>query len=279
MNASVPYLLDNAQAHAAQRMRILAELFDAPTRRALTTVGVSDGWCCLEVGGGGGGVARWLAERVGPTGSVLCTDLDPRHIDAQELPNLRIERHDIVTDPLPAGHFDLIHARLVLLHIPERAAVLERLVQALKPGGWIVIEDFDAVSMLPDSALYPCELELAASGAMRRFMRGGGVDARFGRTLYGRFRALGLAQVSAEGRVSMFDRHNGGADLMRVNFEQIGAQLVAAGFISGEQLRADIAQLDSPDYAAPSPVMWTVAGRNGDGSVIEAGSARASDSA
>jgi len=62
----------------------------------------------------------------------------------------------------------------------------------------------------------------------------------------------------------MFDRDNGGADLMRVNFEQVGEQLVAAGFISGEQLRTDIARLGSEDYVAPSPVMWTVAGRRGD---------------
>ena len=261
MNAAAPYLLDNAQAPAAQRMRILANLFDAPTQRALLALGVRDGWQCLEVGGGGGAVARWLAERVAPSGAVLCTDLDPRHIDAQALPNLRVERHDIVRDPLPVAHFDLIHARLVLLHIPERVAVLERLVHALKPGGWIVIEDFDSTSMLPDSGQYPCELELAASGAMRRYMKRGGVDSGFGRALYGRFRALGLAQVSAEGRMLMFDRHNGGADLMRVNFEQVGGQLVAAGFISGEQLRSDIARLDSEDYVAPSPVMWTAAGR------------------
>ena len=264
MNAASPYLLDNAQAQAAQRMRILADLFDAPTQRALAAVGLRDGWHCLEVGGGGGTVARWLAERVAPAGSVLCTDLDPRHIDSPALPNLRVERHDIVRDTLPVARFDLIHARLVLLHIPERLAVLERLVQALRPGGWIVIEDFDALSMPPDSALYPCELQLAAGDAMRRFMDRGGVDARFGRTLYGRFRALGLTQVSAEGRLLMFDRDNGGADLMRVNFEQVGEQLIAAGFISGEQLRTDIARLDSEDYVAPSPVMWTVTGRRGD---------------
>jgi len=269
MNAASPYLLDNAQAPAAQRMRILASLFDAPTQRALAAVGVRAGWHCLEVGGGGGTVARWLAERVAPAGSVLCTDLDPRHIDAPAVGNLRVERHDIVRDALPIARFDLIHARLVLLHIPERAAVLERLVQALKPGGWIVIEDFDALSMPPDNSLFPGELQLAAGDAMRRFMNRGGVDARFGRTLYGRFRALGLAQVSAEGRVLMFDRGNGGADLMRVNFEQVGEQLVTAGFIDREQLRADIDLLGSEAYVAPSPVMWTVAGRKGDLPVIE----------
>jgi SAM-dependent methyltransferase len=260
MAATTTYLLDNAQAQAPRRMQVLAALFDAHTRRALDATGLAPRWNCLEVGGGGGSVARWLAERVGPQGSVLCTDLDPRHIDG-DLPNLRVERHDIVRDPLPEARFDLIHARLVLIHIPERAAVLAKLASALKPDGWLVIEDFDTASMLPDSAANAYETQLATADAMRRYMTQGGADGRFGRTLHGRLRALGLLDVTAEGRVVMFDAHNAGTELMRVNFEQVGAQLVASGYVSADQLRADIARLGAPDYAAPSPVMWTVAGR------------------
>ena len=43
----------------------------------------------------------------------------------------------------------------------------------------------------------------------------------------------------------MFDRHNGGADLMRVNFEQIGADVIAAGLHHAEQLDADLARLET----------------------------------
>ncbi len=261
MNTAATYLLDNAMHEAARRMRVLARLFDAATQRALLGLGMAGGWRCLEIGGGGGSVARWMAERVAPAGEVLCTDIDPRHIAAGALPNLRVERHDIARDALPDGAFDLIHARLVLIHIPERDAVLARLVGALAPGGWLVIEDFDTLSMVADQAVNPAEMELATTEAMRQYMIRGGVEARFGRTLHGRFRALGLQQVGAEGRMLMFDRDNGGAELMRVNFEQCRAQLVAAGLVSEAQVRADLARLESADYAAPSPVMWTAIGR------------------
>jgi SAM-dependent methyltransferase len=261
MATATPYLLDNAQEQAAQRMRVLPRLFDAPTQRALSAAGIAPGWDCLEVGGGGGTVARWMAERVAPGGTVLCTDLDPRLIGGATQPNLRIVRHDIVRDAMPDARFDLIHARLVLMHIPERAAVLERLVNALKPNGWLVIEDFDVMSTLPDPAHFPHETELAAVEAMRNYMIGGGVDARFARSLYGRFRGLGLENVSAEGRAFMFDRASGGAELMRVNFEQVGSAVVAAGFISDAQLQADIARLEEENFAMPSPIMWTVTGR------------------
>jgi SAM-dependent methyltransferase len=261
MSAEAPYLLDNSRAEAAQRMQLLARLFDAATQRALEATGIADGWNCLEVGGGGGSVARWMAERVARGGSVLCTDIDPRHVPEPAHANLRVERHDITCDALPVAGFDLIHARLVLVHIPGRSAVIERLIAALKPGGWLVIEDFDSLSMLPDSTLNPPEVKLAASEAMRKHMNLGGVDSRFGRSLYGRFRAAGLSEVAAEGRVLMFDRCNGGAELLRANFEQLAGELVAAGYITAERLRADIEQLGSDDYAAPSPIMWTAVGR------------------
>jgi SAM-dependent methyltransferase len=261
MNAASPYLFDNAQAESAQRMRLLARMFDASTQRALLATGLTTGWECLEVGGGGGSIATWLAERVAPTGAVLCTDIDPRHVAAATPLNLHVLRHDIVRDELPAARFDLVHARLVLIHIPERTAVLERLVAALKPGGWLVIEDFDALSLLPDPAVSPAESRLESFDAMRAYFARAGADSRFGRTLYGRFRGLKLESISAEGRLLMWTGANDGAALMRLNFEQVAAGLVDGGLISAERLRADIARLGDDDYAAPSPIMWTVAGR------------------
>jgi SAM-dependent methyltransferase len=213
------------------------------------------------VGGGGGGVARWMAETVGTMGSVLCTDIDPRHIAPSGMPNLHVVRHDAVRDALPEAQFDLAHARLVLLHIPERAAVLEKMIAALKPGGWLVIEDFDTASVLPDVAANPREQRIETAEALRTYMIRGGVDARFGRSLYGRFKGLGLTDVSTEGRVMMWDRVNGGADLMRINFEQIGAKVVAAGLLSAEQLKADLQRLDAADFVTPSPIMWVALGR------------------
>jgi SAM-dependent methyltransferase len=260
MTAS-PYLLDNAERAAARRMQVLERLFDGPTRQTLLATGVRPGWRCLEVGGGGGSVARWLAGCVAPAGSVLCTDLDPRHIAQPAGENLRIERHDIVTDPLPAGAFDLIHARLVLLHLSEREAVLRKLTDALAPDGWLVIEDFDVSSLTPDASVNPAEVRLATADAMRAYMSGGGVAGHWGRRMHAAFRACGLANVRAEARLTMLDAHTPGTDLLRVNFEQLGDKLVAAGLLTRAQLNADTARLDAEDFSAPSPMMWTVSGR------------------
>jgi len=86
-------------------------------------------------------------------------------------------------------------------------------------------------------------------------------DGYYGRRLHGRFRELGLLEVSAEARMVMFDRANGGADLMRVNFEQIGADVIAAGLITRQQIDADLATLERDDFAIPSPILWSVIGK------------------
>ncbi len=54
-----------------------------------------------------------------------------------------MRRHDIVADGLESGAFDLAHERLVLQHLPGRRQALERMIGAVKPGGWVLIEDFD----------------------------------------------------------------------------------------------------------------------------------------
>ena len=262
MATSNVYPLDNAHGKADTRMDLLARMFDAPTQRALERVGVTAGWQCLEVGGGGGSVARWLAARVGASGRVLCTDINTRIIESHRggPPNLEVRVHDIANDPLPAASFDLVHARLVLIHVIERERALERMVEALTPGGWLVIEDFDTASIQPDASVNRYETPLPTSEAVRAYLTRN-QDGYFGRRLHGRFRELGLQDVYAEGRLLMFDRRNGGNELMRVNFEQIGQDVIKAGLLTQQQLDADLAKIETDEYAMPSPIMWSVAGR------------------
>jgi ubiquinone/menaquinone biosynthesis C-methylase UbiE len=252
------YVLDNAAPQTPARFTALSELYDAATRQYLEDCGVGPGWNCLEVGGGGGSIAAWLAERVGPSGDVLVTDLDPRFID--KLPNLEIRRHNIVPDPLPDNAFDLIHTRLVLIHIPEREEVLARLVAALKPGGWIIEEDFDTRSLYCEGALLPPEVHLKTQAAIFRYFDDNGVERHWGRLVHGRMQSLGLVNLRSEARISMWRAGSKGTSFMRTNFEQLRNVLVAGGYVSEEDFEKDIAMLDDPQFVVPSPIMWTTFG-------------------
>ena len=119
-----PYLLDNAADEASDRLNALATTLDDHTRRQLLARGVERGWHCLEIGAGNGSVAQWLAEHVGPVGRVLATDIDTRHLEARPGRRFEVQLHDITTDPVPEGAFDLIHVRLVLNHVRDWAPVV-----------------------------------------------------------------------------------------------------------------------------------------------------------
>jgi len=116
------YLLDNAVPAAGAGFDAIAELFDASTLRHIDALGVAPGWRCWEVGAGGPTVVRGLAARVGPTGHVLATDIDVSWTGAAADDNVTIARHDVAADPPPDGPFDLVHARLVLVHSPSAIA-------------------------------------------------------------------------------------------------------------------------------------------------------------
>jgi SAM-dependent methyltransferase len=261
-SANSVYALDNAGREASGRFSALATMYDPATIRHLENLGVSSGWHCLEVGGGGGSIAAWLATRVSPAGSVLVTDIDPRFLESLRIPNLEVRRHDIVNDALPEAAFDLVHSRLVLLHLPEREKALARMVAALKPGGWLIDEEFDASSMPPNAAVNPGEVLLKTLTGTRRVMQDRGADDKsFARQLFSRLRAHGLVDVAAEASIFMWNSGSPGASLLRANFEQLRTNMIDAGYITEEEFEQDLARLDDPDFIMPSPIMWTAWGR------------------
>jgi tRNA A58 N-methylase Trm61 len=90
------------------RLRLIEEIYDPATTRRLASLGLTSGWRCLELGAGAGSIASWLAARVGPSGQVVATDIDPRFLQDIKLPNLEVRRHDIRTDALEREAYDLL---------------------------------------------------------------------------------------------------------------------------------------------------------------------------
>lgn len=254
------YLLDNAAPQAPDRFHALAELYDAGTIRHLERCGIADGWRCLEVGAGGGSIARWLADSVSPSGRVVATDIDTRHLDALGDPRIDVRHHDVL-ERLPEGPFDLIHARLVLNALADRVAVLRRMVSVLAPAGWLLLEEFDSDSLPPDPTLDCGETYLTTHLALARFMADRGFDRRFGRRLFRQFRDCGLTEVAAEATMFMCPGGSPGAALIRANLEQLRDALIDAGYVTSSQFAEDIAALDCADFVMPSSILWSVRGR------------------
>jgi len=236
------YAFRDRPAHAAgshhRLLDQLAEMLDPFTRRrldpALDRVAGSGGARCLEVGAGAGTIAYWLANRVGASGEVVATDLDPSRIRAH--PRITALAHDIVTDPLP-GRFDLIHVRLVLAHLPERRQVLQHLVAALRPGGALLVEEFDAswdrcILYSPDPDGH--RLFTAYHHALLAVLRSAGADPGWGRAAHHALQRAGLVAVETELWSRSWCGGQAGCLLPHTAIGQLHDRLTAAGLSSGD---------------------------------------------
>jgi len=255
------YIFENGGKNAEARYHQLSRLYDANTIRHIERRGIDRGWSCLEVGGGGGSIASWLCLRVGVTGRVLATDIDTRFLKALSYPNLGVRRHDICCEGLPKQEFDVAHIRLVLMHLADREKAWQQIINALKPGAWVVAEEFDDLSFLPDPYINRSEESLRIGRAFRDVLTSRGVNLRYGRFLPYELQANGFLSVGAEASVSVWNGGSAGTDLLKLSCEELREPMIASGLISQEELEADLRRVDEEDYLMPSPMMWTAWGR------------------
>ncbi|HEY5031839.1 MAG TPA: methyltransferase domain-containing protein [Actinomycetes bacterium] len=241
------YLLDNRQAEAGQRFDALSSIFDPWTFRHLDDLGIQPGWRCWEVGAGGPSVPAWLGGRVGPSGRVLATDIDLSWLapsgDPRELP-YEVRVHDVGHDAAPAEAFDLVHARLVLVHLPDRDRALETMVGCLKPGGWLLVEDADPALqplVCPDETGPEQALANRIKTGFRDLLAERGVDLAYGRTLPRHLRAAGLVGVEAEAYFPVTSPACNALEAATV--EQLRTRLVAAGLATDEEIDRHLASV------------------------------------
>jgi SAM-dependent methyltransferase len=143
-----------------ERLRAQARVWETATGRLLDQVGLSPGASCLDAGCGPGETMRLMAQRVGPAGRVTGIDVDAP-LGGQAMAMLHHAGHrqcrfiqlDITDgdDPIPDTPFDLVYARLLLYHLPQRVSVLQRLWDAVAPDGHLLIQEYDlrSVGVMP----------------------------------------------------------------------------------------------------------------------------------
>jgi SAM-dependent methyltransferase len=249
---------DETARREHERLRVLARWRDPATIRALDATGIGPGWRCLEVGAGAGSVSAWMAERVGESGSVLSTDVDLR-FHAEPTGNTEVRLHDITSDPLPPDAFDLIHARAVLQHVAERERAIEQMIAALKPGGWIVVEEGDMRAFeaqpLPEplGGLHQIMVQASAQQAYR--------DPNFGTRVLRIFQDHGLVDVEARGFVETMRGGEDSAEWWFLAVEHVRERIVDAGVLSAADFDAALAMARAPGFLMLGPTSIQVSGR------------------
>ncbi|MEU5701882.1 methyltransferase domain-containing protein [Streptomyces aurantiacus] len=238
------YLLDHRQSDAGQRFDALAALFDPTTFRHLERLGIGSGWRCWEVGAGGMSVVSWLAKRAGPTGRVVATDLDTSWAPPVVRPPIQLRVHDVGADEPPGEGFDLVHARLVLAHVPDRDRALRSVVRALRPGGRLLVEDADPTLQplaCPDEHGPEQQLANRVRHATRDVLAEGGTDPAYGRRLPRLLREAGLRQVGADAYFPLTSPACGALESETVG--QVREQLVASGLVTDQDIDRHLANV------------------------------------
>lgn len=251
------YVFDPADGLNDEHVTCLADVLDSGTFASLRSLDVQDSWHCLEVGGGSGSVAAWLGRQVGEQGHVTVTDIDPTHLESVpelDSANVTIARHDVRYDSLPVEQFDLVHSRLVLGHLDEREVVLETLTKSLRPGGWIVLDEFETV--LPpvvmktpgpeEEALYRRVI-----AKITEIIKHAGMDHEWGHRVYGCLIDLGMEEVTADGAFHACPGGGAGMRLHHVVTRRLEKVLVHAG-LTFEELINFRRIIMRPDFVATS---------------------------
>ncbi|MGH2687842.1 MAG: methyltransferase domain-containing protein [Actinomycetota bacterium] len=143
------YLLAG-QPSELERLQLQAKVWEPSGRRLLDQIGDGHGYRVLDVGCGALGWLRVLSEWVGPSGSVVGTDVDEKLLEAArqsvqavDIRNVELTVDDLFDSKLEPQAFDLVHARFMIAPLArgsEQVAVFRGLV---KPGGWLVLEEWD----------------------------------------------------------------------------------------------------------------------------------------
>jgi SAM-dependent methyltransferase len=226
---------DSPDAFERERLALLTRFADPITTRRLTDLGVGPGWRCLEVGAGDGTMALWLAGRVGPEGRVVATGLNPRFLVRHGLPNLEVRRHNILEDDLEAAHYDLVRCRALLMHLPDPIRALRRLVNAVRPGGWLLVEEADgSASFGAADPGHPraARFDRSSRALWAALKAAGTMDLDFWRRLPALLEGLGVRDLGHEG-VTLIAR--GGDPLARflqMTDELLRDRFVAAGVLT-----------------------------------------------
>ncbi len=227
-----------------ERVAVLAASFGPSTFGVLEELGVGPAWRCLDAGAGNGSVARWLAGRVEP-GAVLAVDQDVRFFGAASEPNLVIKELDLVTGDLPEAAFDLVFARLVLLHLPEREAVLDKLCRAVAAGGYLMIAegvaDLGLASAHPEMrAMWQAITEVLTTTLATSFT--------WVRALPGRLADLGLTDIAIKADTPLIKGGGAHARCCQLTLDAASGLAAERGILDSQALAQIAARLQDPDF-------------------------------
>lgn len=225
-----------------ERLRRQSEELSAHSSALLDNVGVEPGWLAIDLGCGPSGVLDLLAARVGPHGRVTGLEINPANVSlarrlAQErgLASVEVLQGDARQTGQPSSSFDLVHARTLLINVPDPAGIVAEMVRLARPGGWVAVMEPDvglSICYPPDPAWdRVVELFLAVHEV-------DDADPYVGRRLPSLLREAGLTDVGVEAKADIYPPGHSRRTIRMDLVRSMRPKILARGLASEQELDA-----------------------------------------
>jgi SAM-dependent methyltransferase len=265
------YLLGRSEAEAA-RLRKQVEELAGETRWLLDQLDIQPGARAIDLGCGPGGILDLLSERVGPEGRVVGLEKSEQFVELartfvanRRLGNVDILQGDAKETGLPRDSFDVGHARLVLVNVPEPERVIAELVALVRPGGVIASHEAD---YLPHLCYPPSPAWTRLFEVYETYSRANGIDLFVGRKTYRMFRDAGIVDIHVKPMIHVYPHGHNRRTIFFDFIHNVRDRLVAQGLMGAEQLGDLIDELktdlDDPGRLVVSHLFFQVWGRKAD---------------
>lgn len=128
--------------HWVRHSGTIRTMFDPVTRALVEKAGIHEGQSVLDVAAGAGEPSLTIAQIVGPTGSVTCTDVVAKMVAAAEtearrrgLTNVKFQQCAADSLPFADNSFDAVVSRLGVMFFPDTLVAVREMLRVTKPGG------------------------------------------------------------------------------------------------------------------------------------------------
>jgi ubiquinone/menaquinone biosynthesis C-methylase UbiE len=241
------YLLGHS-ANEEERLRRQPQELASDSRRLLDQLNLRPGYRTIDIGCGPQGILDLLSERVGTNGKVVglersesTVQLARQFIAKHNLRNVEVLQGDAKATGLPRASFDLVHARLVLVNVPEPQCVVEEMMALARPGGIVASHEADWGAFLchPPSPAWDRLAE-----AFEEYSRNNGIDLFIGRKTHQMFRTAGLVDIQVNPVVHVYPPGNSRRNILCDFLENVRDRMLAARLMSEAEFRERMAELN-----------------------------------
>jgi SAM-dependent methyltransferase len=221
-----------------ERLDIQAAAMAPDAGAMLDRIGPMQGWACLDIGCGPGGITGLLSERVGPAGRVVGLDMDEtflQHAKKGAPGNVEFRLGNAYRSGLPAGTFDLVHMRFVASTAGNPEQLIEEASRLARPGGIVALQE-------PDGSTLNCYPPHPAWDKLKNVLlgvfRGVGADLELAKRLYNLAHLAGLRDVEYRTALLSVRSTDPMVDYLPSTVESLRGSVVKLGLLGDEELTA-----------------------------------------